>query len=104
MARFLRPEAKDLSEGFDPNMLIALAGAEAPEYPWLPEALAKCGAGVWESRAYVRYVSSVNANEPGAQWQFETNVVLEHDVLGTVVIDILKGSRLGGIEFVSRID
>lgn len=104
MARFKRPEEMDLSEGFDPKMLIALASVEAPEYPWLPDALANCGAGVWRSRAYVHYVSAVNANEPGAEWQFETNVVLEHDVLGTVILDILKGSRLGGIEFVSRLN
>ena len=94
---------KDLSEGFEPMMLIEAVREQAPEFPWLPDALMKCGDGEWESRAYVGYVSSNNANQPGSDWQIETNVVLSHDRLGTVVLDILKGNRLGGIEFVDKI-
>jgi hypothetical protein len=30
--------------------------------------------------------------------------VLTHETLGMVVLDILKGDRLGGIEFVDKID
>jgi hypothetical protein len=93
----------DQSEGFDPRTLIEAVRAQAPEFPWLPEVLDQCGVGLWESRAYVRYVDSRNANQAGADWQFETNVVLSHEVLGTVVLDILKDNRLGGIEFVDKI-
>jgi hypothetical protein len=53
--------------------------------------------------AYVGYVSRANPNQPGADWQFEVNVVLTRAVLGMVVLDILEGDRLGGIEFVDRI-
>ena len=97
------PHRKDLSGGFEPTMLIAAVQEQAPEFPWLPDALAKCGEGEWESRAYVRYVSRRNPNQPGSVWQFEVNVVLQHKALGMVVLDILKGDRLGGIEFVDRI-
>jgi hypothetical protein len=93
----------DLSEGFDPRTLIESVRAQAPEFPWLPEALSQCGAGFWESRAYVRYVDSRNANQAGAEWQFKANVVLSHEALGMVVLDILKDNRLGGIEFVDKI-
>ena len=93
----------DLSGGFTPQVLVATARVQAPEYPWLPHALENCGAGVWESPAYVRYISSQNANAPGAEWQFETNVVLEHPIFGTVVVDVLTEHRLGGFEFLSRI-
>lgn len=96
--------ADDLSEGFDPQMLVEYARAQVAEFPWLPAALSSCRAGQWESRAYVRYVSSVNPNQPSSPWQFETNVVIDHSVLGTVVIDILKGNRIGGIEFVDKTD
>lgn len=84
-------------------MLVEVVREQAPEFSWLPEALANCGAGEWESRAYVGYVSRLNANQPGAVWQFETNVILNHKKLGMVVLDVLKGNRLGGIELVDRI-
>ena len=95
---------RDLSNGFHPRQLVQLASERAPEYPWLPDALASCGGGEWESPAYVGYVSRCNPNQSGAEWQFLANVVLHHEELGTVVIDVLKGNRLGGIELVSRIE
>lgn len=85
-------------------MLIEDAQAQVPEFPWLPAALSSCGPGKWESRAYVHYVSPVDPNLPDSQWHFEKNVVIDHSVLGMVVIDIMKGNRIGGIEFVDRID
>jgi hypothetical protein len=93
----------DLSGGFKPEMLAAAARVQAPEYSWLPLALERCGSGEWESPAYVRFISGQNANAPGAEWQFETNVVLEHPNFGTVVVDVLTENRLGGLEFLSRI-
>ena len=95
---------ENLSGGFEPHMLIEAVREQAPEYPWLPEALASCGSGQWESRAYVRYVPCQNPNQPGDEWQFETSVALIHETFGVVVIDLLKGGRLGGIEFVDRIE
>jgi hypothetical protein len=94
---------KDLSEGFDPRMLVDAARKQAPSYLWLPDALANCPKGNWRSRAYVHYVSSKNANQPGAEWQHDKCVTLTHDTLGTVIIDVLKGDRIGGIEFFDRI-
>lgn len=95
---------EDFNGGFTPSMLIEAVKEQALDYPWLPEALAKCGAGQWESPAYVGYVSRRNPNQPGSEWQFEANVVLNHQTLGMVVIDVLQGSRLGGIEFVDKIE
>jgi hypothetical protein len=95
---------EDFSGGFEPRMRIEAVKEQASGYPWLPEALAKCGAGRWESPAYAGYVSCPNPNQAGSEWQFEANVVLNHQTLGMLVIDVLKNSRLGGIEFVDRID
>ena len=95
---------QDLSEGFEPMMLVDTVRKQAPEFPWLPDALMNCGKGEWESRAYVSYVSAAHPNQPGSEWQFETNVVLHHDKLGMVVLDVLKDKRLGGIEFVDKIE
>jgi hypothetical protein len=93
----------DLSAGFEPRMLIEDALAQAPELVWLPAALARCGSGDWVSRAYVRYVSCVDPNQPGSDWQFKNNVVIDHRIFGEVIIDILQGERIGGIEFIDRI-
>jgi protein-tyrosine phosphatase len=101
---WLRRNVAELFGGcFHPTMLIETVREQAPEFPWLAEALANCGDGDWESVAYVGYVSRAHPNQPGADWQFEVNVVLTHAVLGMVVLDILKGDRLGGIEFVDRL-
>jgi hypothetical protein len=93
----------DPGDGFDPRMLAEVAGVQVPEFPWLPEALGACGRGEWESRAYVRYISNRNPNQPGAEWQFERNIRLDHDKWGTVIVDVLKGQRIGGLEFLDRL-
>jgi hypothetical protein len=97
------PPKHELSSGFDPRMLIDIAREQAPEFPWIADALGACGPGTWESHAYVRYISSRNRIQPGAEWQFETNVRLDHEQFGTVIIDVLKGNRIGGLEFLDRL-
>lgn len=94
---------EEFAAGFDPQMLIDEARATAPQFPWLPVALSNCGAGEWESRAYVRYVSAVAPNRPESECEFIASVTIQHRLLGMVVIDILQGNRIGGIEFVERL-
>lgn len=97
------PFNPDLSDGFEPWMLVEVARSQAPGFPWLVEALGACGCGEWKQRYYVSFISSLNPNQPGSEWQFETNVTLEHDQFGTVIVDILKGNRIGGLEFADRL-
>jgi hypothetical protein len=40
----------------------------------------------------------------GSEWQIETNIVLEHPTEGDLVLDILKGQRVGGVETTSKIE
>jgi hypothetical protein len=89
-------------KGFDPDWLAQLAEEQCPEKPWLPEALRRCKDGVWESEAYVHFVSRARANKKGAEWQFAESVYLE-DTKEDYMLDILTGHRIGGIEFLSRI-
>ncbi len=93
----------ELNAGFEPSQLVNVAMEQAPDFPWLPHALATCSAGQWRGSAYIAYVPSDRPNHPGSEWQFETCVVLEHETLGQVVVDILQGQRIGGIEFVDRL-
>lgn len=90
-------------EPYDPTWLVELARQQRPEERWLPEALAKCTRCLRESRAYFYFVDPARPNEAGAEWQFDTNITLESPAKGSLVLDILKGFRVGGVEFVDKI-
>lgn len=57
----------------------------------------------WFRQAYVRFESGFRPNQPNSEWQFEENIELEHSTEGTIVLDILKDGRIGGIEFLKYI-
>jgi hypothetical protein len=42
-------------------------------------------------------------DQPGSRWRFEKNVVLEHPKEGSLVLDVLQGARIGGVEFLKRL-
>ncbi|HEX8319442.1 hypothetical protein [Longimicrobium sp.] len=88
---------------YDPAWLAALAREQHPDMPWLADALAACTRAAWESRAYVHFVDPADANQPGSAWEFEENVVLEHPREGTIVLDVLRGQRVGGAEFLKHL-
>lgn len=67
-------------------------------------ALTNCNDGRWKNKAYYQFVSSINANQVGSEWQFETSIRLEHPTKGTIIIDVLKCGRIGGIEFLELLD
>jgi hypothetical protein len=71
-----------MENNFHPRMLIDAAVKQVPDYHWLPDALNACGCGKCESVSYLRYVSDDKANQAGAEWQFDSNVVLYDSTLG----------------------
>lgn len=93
-----------MNEDFDPEWIIELARAQVSDRTDIIETLEQCRKGTWESRAYIHFVSQKNANQPNSEWQFEENIVLEHPKKGTIVLDVLKDKKIGGIEFVSLIN
>ena len=90
-------------KAYDPTWLVHIAEKYTDQYPWLPTALKQCSRASIESNAYTRFVSSRNYNKPGSQWQFKENIGLEDDVYGELILDILEGNRIGGVEFISRL-
>jgi len=91
-------------EPYDPTWLLELAREQLPEEVWLQDALAVCRRAWTKSPAYVYFVNPQNPNIVGSEWQFETNMVLEHPTEGELVLDILRGRRVGGVEFISKIE
>jgi hypothetical protein len=91
-------------ESYDPSWLVELARLQVPGEPWLPAALAHCCRAWKESPAYTYFVSPHRQNLPGSEWQFDFNIVLEHPTEGDLVLDILKDRRVGGVEFISKIE
>ena len=90
-------------EPYDPAWLVALALEQCPDLPWLSHALAACTQASVESAAYLRFVDPRNPNQPGSDWQFEENIILEDPNRGDVVLDILKEHRVGGVEFLAKL-
>jgi hypothetical protein len=84
----------------DPTWLVVLAREQQPD---LADALSRCTTALVESRAYIHFVPSKSANQPGSEWQFERNVFLHHPEHGRLVLDVLKDGRIGGVEFLDRL-
>ncbi|MEP6590274.1 MAG: hypothetical protein ABJC19_03735 [Gemmatimonadota bacterium] len=90
-------------EPYDPAWLVALAREQYPEEPEVAAAFEKC---VWvyrETELVVHFVDNRRPNQVGSSWQCDTNLTLEDPVEGTLVVDWLKGGRVGGIEFLTRV-
>lgn len=85
---------------YDPSWLVALARDQQPA---LADALAACTRASVESDAYIHFVSSEGASQPGSQWQIACTVFLYDPRHGELVLDVLKDGRIGGIEFSDRI-
>jgi hypothetical protein len=46
------------------------------------------------------FVDASNPNQPGSQWQLRESRWLLQDDGSTVILDMLKDGRVGGLEFV----
>ena len=88
---------------FKIEWIITLIKEQEPERTDLIKQLQDSEKKEWIRQSYIRFVSRERPNLSGSEWQFEENIVLEHDTEGTIVLDILKDGRIGGIEFVSQI-
>jgi hypothetical protein len=84
---------------YDPTWLIQLARVDVPDRPEIITALEHCTQPIATRQGYVQFVSAERPNQPGSAWQFRENIALEAPE-GTVVLDVLKDGRIGGVEFV----
>ena len=88
---------------FPADHIIALIREQYPEREDLIRAIQLCNNGQWDSPAYVHFVNRSHPNKEGSEWQFDDSVNLESEEEGTIVLDILKDGRIGGVEFIARI-
>ena len=88
---------------YDPAWLVDWVRANVPEEPWLADALARCTRAMEGGAAYLYFVDPADANQPGAEWQIDRSLTLHHTGEGTLVLDVLTGRRIGGIEFLARL-
>jgi uncharacterized protein YuzE len=88
---------------FKIEWIITLIKEQEPDRLDLIEQLHKSEKKKWIRQPYISFISGERPNLPGSEWQFKENVVLEHETEGTIVLDILKDGRIGGIEFVLQI-
>ncbi len=90
-------------EYFKIEWIAELISEQEPDRIDLIEQLNKFERRSWFRQAYIRFVNNSNPNQKGSEWQFAENIVLEHETEGTIVLDILKDGRIGGIEFLKYI-
>jgi len=88
---------------FHIEWIIDLLKEQYPERIDLIEDLNKQSIRGWVKQPYVYFISAERPNQPGSPWQFDENIVLEHETEGTIVVDILKGGRVGGLEFLKHV-
>jgi hypothetical protein len=88
---------------YDPTWLVEWVRENVPEDPWLPDALARCTRASWSRPAYLYFVDPIDANRPGAEWQIDDGIMLDHPKEGVLILDVLTGHRIGGIEFMARL-
>ena len=88
---------------YDPTWLVELAKAQLPEEDWLPAALAACTRARQESEAYIHFVNPADPNDAGSEWEVQMDFTLRHPTEGDLVLDILEGNRVGGVEFLSKL-
>ncbi len=99
----LQTENKMKDPYFHIEWIIDLIKEQEHDRTDLIEQLKKSNRKKWIRQAYIHFVSGARPNQPGSEWQFDESIALEHESEGTIVIDILKDGRIGGIEFVNQI-
>jgi hypothetical protein len=85
-------------ETYNPQWLVDLANEQIPDKPEIILALSNCVKAKRESKAYIYFLSGENPNQLNSEWQFEENIMLEDKKIGTIILDVLKGNKIGGIE------
>ena len=88
-----------MDEYININEIIEIVRQQEPSRQDIINALRECKGGRWRGNAYFQFVDSTNANNIGAIWQIEENIVIEHPEKGTIIIDFLKDKKIGGLEF-----
>ncbi len=88
---------------YDIELIVNLLQLQHPEEIEVAMNIELCQEGYWKSKAYIHFVAPIKPNQPGSKWQFDRNIILEDESEGTIVIDVLMGNEIGGIEFVNRI-
>lgn len=82
------------------SMIIELLRDQHPGRTDLIEHLESANDNLkWTKNGYIELVPADRPNEKGSEWQFDENLLLEHDEFGTIILDVLKDGRVGGIEF-----
>jgi hypothetical protein len=88
---------------YDPAWLVELAKEQLPEEDWLPAALAACTMAKQESAAYIHFLKPADPDEPSSEWGVQRDLTLKHPTEGDLVLDILEGNRVGGVEFLAKL-
>ncbi len=88
---------------YEPSWLIEIVKEQRPEEKGIIENLKKCTRCFKKTRAYYYFIYSETPNTPESDWQFERSITLHSKEYGKIMLDVLKGNEIGGIEFLDRL-
>lgn len=94
MKRYTLEEMKD----FEPSSLIPFYANKYPKREWLETALKNSSIFKWESAAYVRLIDNEKL-----KLKYLGSYDVDHPDYWIVVLDIVEGNIISGIEFVGNI-
>jgi hypothetical protein len=83
--------------------IIQLVSEQEPERTDIVQALKKCSYGKWTSSGYYRFYLPAKKSK-GPAMKFKENIMVEHNRLGLIVLDVYTNGSIAGIEFINLIE
>lgn len=90
-------------EPYNPQWLVELAKEQIAERPNIIEALSKCVLAKTDNPAYTYFENEDKPNQSNSIWQFEENIILLDKKHGEIILDVLDGNQIGGVEFLKYV-
>ena len=88
---------------YDPTWIADAVRENYPEENELLNDIIKCTSCIVKNEKYTYFVDASNANRPGSKWQFVKSIEIRNTPCGHIKLDVLKGKKLGGIEFLNNV-
>lgn len=88
---------------YDPTWIANAVRATYPEETELLQDILTCTSCIVKNEKYTYFVDATNSNRPGSKWQFLQSIKILKTACGPVVLDVLKGKKLGGVEFLGAV-
>jgi len=85
------------------NEIIKLVSEQEPERTDIVRALKRCSFGKWTSSGYYKFYLPPKKNKR-AGMKLKENIIVEHESLGFIILDVYTNGNIAGIEFINLVE